>query len=118
MDVGVAGVADDQCLATPRCHDSHPIGRLRLSELLEVGERADLVHLHLFLLPADLASSGQEAANHLSVPGDRRDRLAVPKDRSLLPLERDTTEPGDERLLALVTFDADLQALAWPVRRL
>ena len=74
------------------------------------------MHLHLFLLPADLASSCQEAADDLLVAGERRDRLAVPQDRSLLPLERDTTEPRDERLLALVTFDADLQALAWPVR--
>ena len=46
-----------------------------------------------------------------------RDWFVVAEGREPLASERDTTEPRDQRLPALATVDADLHALARPVRR-
>jgi hypothetical protein len=62
VNVGVASGADDKRLASAIRHDSHPF-RLRLSGLVEVGELADLVHLHLVRLSAELTPSEQEPMN-------------------------------------------------------
>ena len=73
VDGVVAGRADDKGLAPPPCHQFRPRG-LWLSRLAEVGEFADLVHVHLARVPADLAPVRQE-------PGD----LWVPKTRATWP---------------------------------
>ena len=107
-DAGVAGFADHQCLASSRRHESHPLGLVWLSGLVELSEFADLVHAHLVRLPAELASSCEESVYQLLASGGGSDWVAIPEDRGLLSSERDTTEGGDQRLPALTTVDADL----------
>ena len=63
----------------------HPFGLFWLSGLVEVCELADLVHLHLVRVPADLASSRQEPVDQLLARNGGRDRFAVGQDRVLLP---------------------------------
>src|SRR5450432_2000192 len=101
MDAGVAGFADHEGLASPPCHDLHPLGWVGLSGLVEVSEFADLVHAHLVRLSAELASSRQEPVDQLFAAGGCQDWFAVGQDRVLLPPERDTTERCDQRLAIL-----------------
>ena len=88
-------------------HDLRPFGR-RLSGLVEVGEFADLVHTHLLRFSADLALSRQEPMNQLFATRVRSDRNAIPEGRGLLPLERNATERGDQRCLALASVNDGL----------
>ena len=62
VDGVVAGLADDKGLPPPLCQMFRPRGSW-LPQLAEVGELADLVHVHLARVPADLAPVRQE-------PGD------------------------------------------------
>jgi hypothetical protein len=86
MDAGVAGAADHEGLAPPPDHDSHPLGLVWLSRPAEVSELADLVHLHLARVSADLAPSRQESADQLSAMRGRPVWLAIDQDRVLLGL--------------------------------
>jgi hypothetical protein len=92
----VAAGADHESLASPLRHQSHPLGLVWLSGLVEISELADLVHAHLVRVSADLAPSRHEPVNQLFATGGDRDRLTVVKDRVLLPSERDTTERCDQ----------------------
>jgi len=84
VDGVVAGLTDDKGLAPPPCHLFRPRW-LRLPRLAEVGEFADLVHVHLARVPADLAPVRQEPGDQLLVADDARDKGAVGDDRVLLP---------------------------------
>src|SRR5262249_54237586 len=63
---------------------------------VEVGELADLVHLRLPRLPAELAPPCQEPTNQLAAAGGVPNWFAVLWDRVLLPSERDLTERCDQ----------------------
>ena len=112
----MAGGADNQSLAPPLGHDLHPFG-LRLSGLVEISELADLVHAHLVRVSAELTPSRKEPMDQLLAPGVGPGWFAISQDRVLLPYERNTTERGDQWLLAIAARDADLYACARPVRR-
>src|SRR6476660_7579415 len=114
VDGVVAGLADVKGLAPPPRHQFRPRGPW-LSRLAEVGELADLVHMHLAAVPADLAPVRQEPGDQLLMADDARDKGAIGDDRILLPPERNAAEPCDQWLPA-AAFDLGLQALAWPVR--
>src|SRR5215467_9806912 len=64
VDLVVAGRADDQRLAP---HPGHELGPLRLwpPRVGEIGEGADVVHLHLGASPAPLAPAAAEPADQL-----------------------------------------------------
>jgi len=96
MDVGVAGAADHEGLATPPCHDLHPLRSLGRSGLVEIGQLADLVDLHPIRFPADLATPGQKPADQLLAGSDRGVRHAVSQDRVLLPTKRNAAEGRDQ----------------------
>jgi hypothetical protein len=71
VDIGVAGFANHEGLASPSCHDLRPFG-LWLFELVEVGELANLVHAHLLWFSADLALSREEPVDQLFAAGFAR----------------------------------------------
>ena len=77
-----------------------------------------MVHLHLGAPPAPLAPATAEPVNQLLAlaAAGCLDWLAVIEDRFLLPLQRNTAEPCDQRLPAL-TLDAGFEACAFAVRR-
>jgi hypothetical protein len=56
--------------------------------------------------------------DQLFATGGRLDRNAIPEGRGLLPPERNATERGDQRRLALAAINDGLHACARPVRRL
>ena len=89
----VAGSADHEGLASPLGHELRPRG-LWPSRLGEVGELADLVHLHLGPC-ARTARSGPRRSRWISslLRRVRRGGEAVDEDRLLLPFERDPAEP-------------------------
>ena len=109
MDVGLAGVADHEGLASPLCHDPHPF---RLFGRVEVGEVADLMHLHRAGSLADLAPSGQQPMDDLLATRRRWEWRAVHGDRVNLPPERDTAERRDQRSAVLAALNDSLEASA------
>jgi hypothetical protein len=104
----MAAVAEHEGLATPVCHAGGPFG-LPWPGWGEVGERADVVHLHLARLLADLAGGREKPCDELLVRIVHPDRLAVGDRRRSSPSERYATEPCDQWLPA-VAFDARLEA--------
>src|SRR6266496_3566926 len=119
----MAVATDHEGVASPPDHDCHPLGRCLLAHLDEIGEFADLVHLHRLRAPAYLAVAHQESGDQLLVAdrfGDQRafctGLYTVDEDRVLLPPKRDTTEPRDQWLFTLAALHADLEASARPVR--
>ena len=101
----MTGCADHEGLAPSSGHDSHPFGLVWLSRPGEVGELADLMHLHPVRVAADLAPSRQESADQLSAMRGRPAWLAIGQDRVLLPPERDTTEGCDQRPMVSVVAE-------------
>ncbi len=110
----MAGGADDERFAPHARHQGGP-SRLRRSRCAEVGQLADLVHLHRVALLAPLAPAAQEPGDQLLAAGGRQDRQAVIQDRFLLPFERDTAEPCHQWFPAR-PLGAGLEAGPGPVR--
>src|SRR5215470_3923947 len=113
MDGGVAVSTDYKRLSSPLHHHCHPCGQCMLARLDEIGEFADLVHLHRLRTPADLTAVQQESGDQFPVTdrlGDQRalceGLYAVGEDRVLLPPKRNTTEPRDQRLVTLAALHA------------
>jgi len=93
-----------------------------LARLAEIGEFADLVHLHPLRTPAYLATVQQESGDQFLMTdrlGDQRalckGLYAVGEDRVLLPPKRNTTVPRDQWLVTLAALHTDLEASARPV---
>jgi len=82
----VAGAADHEGLAPPFRHDLSPRW-LWSSPLGEVGKSADVVHLHLGLLLAELTAARPDPGDELPAltAGRAGDSEAVDQDRLLLP---------------------------------
>jgi hypothetical protein len=97
MDAVVAGMADHEGLAVPLCHELRPCG-LRLSRPREIGESADLVHLHVGSVLAEFTSARSQATDQFGAlaAGRGRDGLAVVEYRRLVPVQRYATEPGEQ----------------------
>src|SRR3954466_339711 len=105
MDVLVAAVADDQGLA-PAC--SHPLDPQRpfaASRPVQISEAADVVDLERPILGAPgLASRREEALDDLASAAAVNRWRAVAHDHVPLPCQRDATERGYERPLALTSL--------------
>ena len=82
----MAGSADHQGLSAPFCHELSPRW-LWSSPLGEVGKRADVVHVHLGLVLAELTAARPEPGDELPAlaAGRAGDSEAVDEDRLLLP---------------------------------
>ena len=82
----VAGSADHEGLASPFRHELGPRW-LWSSRLGEVGESADVVHVHLGLLLAELTAARPDPGDELLAlaAGRAGDGEAVDQDRHLLP---------------------------------
>lgn len=84
--VGLAGSADHEGLASPFRHELGPRW-LWSSRLGEVGESADVVHVHLGPLLAELTAAHPDPGDELLAlaAGRAADGEAVDQDRHLLP---------------------------------
>lgn len=76
----MAGATHDEALASSSCHQLRPAG-LWLSQSVEIGESADVVHRNAVRFLADFASVRQEPGDQLLVANDPWDWNAVADDR-------------------------------------
>ena len=83
VDVVVAGGADHEGLTSPFHHDFHPRRSWR-ARLVELGELADMVDLHVTASLAELALSPDEPGDQLFVGISCLAWNTVLKDRVLL----------------------------------
>ena len=92
MNAGMAVSTDYERLSSPPDHKCHPRGHCVLARPDEIGEFADLVHLHRLRAPTYLAAVPQEFGDQLLVTDHSGNQLAfckglytVGEDRVLLP---------------------------------
>jgi hypothetical protein len=116
VDEVVTRRADHQGLASSFGHELHPRG-LWPPLVVEVGELADLVHVHGGPFVAELAPARPEPMDQLLpfAAGGGGQRPVV-DDRSLLLPQGNAAKACDQWLPAL-SFDAGFEAPARPVRR-
>lgn len=82
--------------------------------MCEVGESADVVHLHVALASADLASIRQESRDEFLLRIVHPDWLTISEFRRSLPLEGNPAEPCHQWLPAL-PLDSGLEADSGPI---
>ncbi|GAA2957110.1 hypothetical protein GCM10020227_25320 [Streptomyces flavovirens] len=80
----------------------------------EVGESADVVHLHVALASADLAGIRQEPRDEFLLRIVHPDRLTIGEFRRSLPLEGNSAEPCHQ-WLPVLPLDSGLEADSGPI---
>ncbi|MCW8098930.1 hypothetical protein OOZ58_20460 [Streptomyces tauricus] len=82
--------------------------------MCEVGESADVVHLHVAFASTDLAGIRQESRDEFLLRIVHPDRLTIGKFRRSLPLEGNPAEPCHQ-WLPVLPFNSGLEADSGPV---
>jgi hypothetical protein len=88
----MTGLADDERLTVPRCHDLHPSGPRGAARALEICQVADVVDFDLVRGPTHLALLGAQPVHDFTPSTPERFRRSLADLDPSVPPQRDTTE--------------------------